>query len=139
MSYLDVSISTCICHGKFVTEVDDKRFNIVNYPFMCSTIPARPTYSVYISQLIRINRICDNFNTFGKRHKPCSHGHLHPDRSHSHVIQLQGDLDLIQIRVSTTRGGFDTDQVDRARLKTGALAGNSPLHSCGRKSLVVLS
>ena len=42
LSYLDVSIS--ICHGKFVTEVYDKRdnfnFNIVNYPFMCSNIPA---------------------------------------------------------------------------------------------------
>ena len=36
--YLDVSIS--ICHGKFVTEVYDKKdnynFNIANYPFMCS-------------------------------------------------------------------------------------------------------
>ena len=71
LSYLDVSIS--ICHGKFVTEVYDKRdnfnFNIVNYPFMCSNMPARPTYGVYISQLIRINRICDNFNTFVKRHR----------------------------------------------------------------------
>ena len=47
--------------------------NIVNHPFMCSNIilyiPARPTYCVYNSQLIRINRICDNFNTFVKRHK----------------------------------------------------------------------
>ena len=66
LSYLDVSIS--ICHGKFVTEVYDKKdnfnFNIVNYPFMCSNIPARPTYGVHISQLIRINRICDKLNTF---------------------------------------------------------------------------
>ena len=56
-----------------ITEVYDKRdnfnFNIVNYPFICSNIPARPTYVVYISQLIRINRICDNFNTFVKRHR----------------------------------------------------------------------
>ena len=69
LSYLDVSIS--ICHGKFVTEVYDKRdnfnFNIVNYPFMCSTIPARPTYGVYISQLIRINRICEKIYAFVKR------------------------------------------------------------------------
>ena len=40
------------------------------------------------------------------------------------------------------RGGFDSDLVDRAWLKMGAylstLAGNSPLHSSGRKSLVVL-
>ena len=63
LSYLDVSIS--ICHGKFVNEVyeksDNLNFNIVYYTFMCSNIPAGPTYCVYISQLIRINRICDNF------------------------------------------------------------------------------
>ena len=39
------------------------------------------------------------------------------------------------------RGEFNPDQVDRARLKMGAylstLAGNSPLRSPGRKSLVV--
>ena len=63
LSYLYASIS--ICHGKFVPEVYDKsgnfNFNIVCYPYMCSNIPARPTYCVYISHLIRINRICDNF------------------------------------------------------------------------------
>ena len=60
-------------NGKFVNEVYDKRdnfnFNIVNYVFMRSNIPARPTYGVYISQLIRINRICDRYNTFIKRHR----------------------------------------------------------------------
>ena len=39
-------------------------FNIVNYLFMCSNIPARSTYGVYISQLIRINRICEIFLYF---------------------------------------------------------------------------
>ena len=71
LSYLDVSIS--ICQGKFITEVFDKRdnfnFNIVNYPYMCSNIPAKPTYGVYISQLIRISRICDKFDSFVKRHR----------------------------------------------------------------------
>ena len=61
LSDLDISIS--INHRKFATEVYDKtdnfNFNIVNYPFMYSNIPpTRPTYGVYISQLIRINRIC---------------------------------------------------------------------------------
>jgi len=45
LSYLDISIS--ICGGKYVTEVFDKRdsfdFNIVNFPYMCSNIPAKPT------------------------------------------------------------------------------------------------
>ena len=62
VSYLDISIS--ICGGKYVTEVYDKRddfnFDIVNFPYMCSNIPAKSTYGVYISQLIRICRICDN-------------------------------------------------------------------------------
>ena len=71
LSFLDVSIS--ISHGKFVTEVYNKRhnfnFNIVNYPFMCSNIPTRPTYGVYSSQLIKINRICDKLNAFVKKHR----------------------------------------------------------------------
>ena len=45
LSHLDISIS--ICGGKYVTEVFDKRdsfnFNIVNFPYMCSNIPAKPT------------------------------------------------------------------------------------------------
>ena len=36
---------------------------------MCSNIPAKPTYGVYISQLIRICRICDNYSSFLSRHK----------------------------------------------------------------------
>ena len=36
---------------------------------MCSNIPAKPTYGVYISQLIRICRICDNYSSFLLRHK----------------------------------------------------------------------
>ena len=66
LSYLDISIS--ICSSKYVTEVYDKRdafsFNIVNFPYMSSNIPANPTYGVYISQLIRISTICDMFQSF---------------------------------------------------------------------------
>ena len=36
---------------------------------MCSNIQAKPTYGVYISQLIRICRICDNYSSFLSRHK----------------------------------------------------------------------
>ena len=71
MSYLDISIT--ICGGEYVTEVYDKRndfnFDIVNFPYMCGNIPAKPTYGVYISQLIRICRICDNYSSFLLRHK----------------------------------------------------------------------
>ena len=51
ISYFDISIS--ICNNKFVTEVYDKRenfnFNIVNYPYMCSNIPAKATYGVCVT------------------------------------------------------------------------------------------
>ena len=71
LSYLDISIS--ICSSKCVTEVYDKRdafnFNIVNFPYMSSNIPSNPTYSVYISQLIRISRTCDTFQSFVIRHR----------------------------------------------------------------------
>ena len=36
---------------------------------MSSNIPANPTYGVYISQLIRISRICDTFQSFVIRHR----------------------------------------------------------------------
>jgi len=71
VSYLDISIG--LCGGRYVTEVYDKRdnfdFEIVNFPYMCSNIPANPTYGVYISQLVRISRICDRLDTFSARHK----------------------------------------------------------------------
>ena len=41
---------------------DNFGFDRDNFPFMSSNIPAKPTYGVYISQLIRIGRICDSFS-----------------------------------------------------------------------------
>ena len=35
---------------------DDFNLPIVNFPFICSNIPAAPAYGVYISQLIRYSR-----------------------------------------------------------------------------------
>ncbi len=68
VSYLDILIS--ICGNKYATEVYDKRDNFkINFPFMSSNIPANATYGVYISQLVRISRICDTFDTFCARHK----------------------------------------------------------------------
>ena len=36
---------------------------------MSSNIPANPTYGVYISQLIRISRMCNTFQSFVLRHR----------------------------------------------------------------------
>ena len=70
LSYLDIQIT--IVNGKYSTAVYDKRnyfnFKIVNFPFLCSNIPSRPAYGVYISQLVRINRICSDYSSFASRH-----------------------------------------------------------------------
>ena len=46
--------------GQLNTKIYDKRddfnFKIINFPNMCSNIPASPAYGVYISQLIRYAR-----------------------------------------------------------------------------------
>ena len=43
---------------------DDFNFPIVNFPFICSNIPAAPAYGVYISQMIRYSRACGSYQDF---------------------------------------------------------------------------
>jgi len=40
---------------------DDFNVPIVNFPFICSNIPAAPAYGGYISQLIRYSRACSSY------------------------------------------------------------------------------
>jgi hypothetical protein len=58
--------------GQLSTKIYDKRddfnFKIINFPNMCSNIPAPPAYGVYISQLIRYARASSNYSDFLKRH-----------------------------------------------------------------------
>ena len=60
---------------------DDFNFPIVNFPFICSNIPAAPAYGVYISQLIRYSRTCGSYQDILNRgllqaRKLLSHGFL---------------------------------------------------------------
>ena len=70
LSYLNMYIH--IEGRRFFTSVFDKRdafkFYIVNYPFLDSNIPTNPAYGVYLSQLVRIGRICDKYADFIDRH-----------------------------------------------------------------------
>ena len=54
--------------GKFCTKTYDKRealnFEIVNYPDLSGNIPERPAYGIYISQVIRYAKICNQTNDF---------------------------------------------------------------------------
>ena len=49
---------------KLYDKRDDFNFPIVNFPFICSNIPAAPAYGVYISQLIRYSRACGSYQDF---------------------------------------------------------------------------
>ena len=56
-SYLDIHLeidSKGRLRTKFYDKRDDFNFPIVNFPFICSNIPAAPAYGVYISHLIDI-------------------------------------------------------------------------------------
>jgi hypothetical protein len=50
------------------TKLYDKRYDfnlpIVNFPFICSNIPAAPAYGVYISQVIRYSGACCPYHDF---------------------------------------------------------------------------
>ena len=63
-SYLDLHLEMD-SEGRLRTKHYDKRdhfnFPIVNFPFICSNIPAAPAYGVYISQLIRYSRACGSY------------------------------------------------------------------------------
>jgi len=43
---------------------DDFNFPIVNFPFICSNIPAATAYGIYISQFIRYSRACGSYQNF---------------------------------------------------------------------------
>jgi hypothetical protein len=54
--------------GRLRTKIYDKRddfnFPIVNFPIICSNIPAAPAYGVYISWMIRNTRACGSYQDF---------------------------------------------------------------------------
>ena len=67
--FLDLDIY--IINGKLNTKIYDKRddfsFPIVNYPFLDGDVPLSPSYGVYISQLVRFARVCNNVLDFNER------------------------------------------------------------------------
>ena len=48
---------------------DDFDFYIVNFPFLDGDVQRRPSYGVYISQLIRFSRVCSHVDDFNTRNK----------------------------------------------------------------------
>ena len=62
--FLDLSITNGIVSSKVYDKRDDFNFEIVNFPFLDGDVPS---YSVYISQLIRFARQCSNVDDFYNR------------------------------------------------------------------------
>ena len=62
-----------IANGFFTSKIYDKRddfdFDMVNFPFLDGGVPRRASYGVYISQLIRFARVCNNVSDFKARNK----------------------------------------------------------------------
>ena len=69
--FLDLHLS--ISYGFVSSKIYDKRdvfeFDIVNFPFLDGDVPRRPSYGVYISQLIRFARVCSHVDDFNTRNK----------------------------------------------------------------------
>jgi hypothetical protein len=54
--------------SSFFKELSKAKDKYLDFPNMCSNIPASPAYGVYISQLIRYARASINYSDFLKRH-----------------------------------------------------------------------
>ena len=70
-SFLDLhlSISNGFVSSKIYDKPDDFDFDIVNFPFLDCDVPRRPSYGVYMSQLIRFARVCSHVDDFNTRNK----------------------------------------------------------------------
>ena len=66
---LHLSISNGFVSSKIYDKRDDFDFDKVNFPFLDGDVPRRPSYGVYISQLIRFARVCSHVDDFNTRNK----------------------------------------------------------------------
>ena len=64
---LNLSIHNDIVSTKIFDKRDDFNFDIVNFPFLDGDVPQRPSYGVYISQLIRFARASSHVTDFNNR------------------------------------------------------------------------
>ena len=64
---LHLFISNSFVSSKIYDKRDD--FDIVNFPFFDGYVPRRPSYGVYIFQLIRFARVCSHVEDFNAHNK----------------------------------------------------------------------
>ena len=66
---LHLSISNGFVSSKIYDKRNDIDFDIVNFPLLDGDVPRRPSYGVYISQLIRFARVCSHVEDVNARNK----------------------------------------------------------------------
>ena len=66
---LNISIHNDIIPTKIYNKRDDFNFDIVNFPFLDGDVPQRPSYGVYISQLIHFARASSHVTDLNNRNK----------------------------------------------------------------------
>ena len=59
---LHLSTSNGFVSSKIYDKRDDFDFDIVKFPFLDGDVPRRPSYGVYIFQLIKFTRVCSREN-----------------------------------------------------------------------------
>ena len=57
---LHLSISNGFVSSKIYDNCDDFEVDVINFPFLDGDVPRRPSYRVYISQLLRFARVCSH-------------------------------------------------------------------------------
>ena len=66
---LHLSISNGFVSSKMYDKRNDFDFGIVNFPFLDGDVPRSTSYGVYISQLIRFDRVSSHVADFNARNK----------------------------------------------------------------------
>ena len=66
---LNLSINNNIVSTKIYDKRDDFDFDIINFPFLDGDVPRRPSYGVYIPQLIHFARASSHIADFNNRNK----------------------------------------------------------------------
>ena len=66
-SDLNLSITNGIVSSKIYDKRDDFNFETVNFPSFDGDNPRSPSYDVYISQFIRLARVCSDVEDFNNR------------------------------------------------------------------------
>ena len=75
---------------------------IVNFPHLSSNIPSGPAYGVYISQLVRIGRICSDYTDFALRHYKLTDRLINQGYNYvDHFISLLKNISGLWINTTT--------------------------------------